>query len=144
MSSVLKLISLEQVERVFEYGAHHSGSSDRKVLERFHNDVVNDRMSPDALLFYGSCLEHTDVKHIKSWVEAMLRLIQREPTIAVRIRLRHGKSFSQFVTDTRDTDISIRAFMSEVGTRLRYLMPTEPEDNPKLVDLVRRLDCPCS
>ncbi len=139
-----KLVSLDDVERTFESGGHPSGSADRKIHERYLQDVIADRMSPEALLFYGSCLEPGDLKFIVPWIEAMRRLIARDPSISVRIRLRHDRSFADIVHDSRKTGVGLHEFMLIVGKRLRDNMKPEHAPNPRLEALVKQLDCSCS
>ena len=137
-------VSFDDIERVFTSGNHPSGSADRKIHERYLPDVLNDRLDTDALLFYGACLEPTDIRFIKPWVDAMQRLIEVDKTIMVRIRLRHGMSFYTVAQDARDTDIALKVCMREIGTRLRTELMASDATNPRLNELVSRLDCTCT
>lgn len=139
-----KRVSLADVERVFEYGGHRSGSADRKIHERFLDDVVHDRMEPDALIFYGLCLEVNDVKYIRPWLDAIQRLIDSDPSIAARIRLRQGQTINNFELASDEAAENMRHTMRVLGELLRNDIPPEHGQNPRLDELVKRFNCSCS
>ncbi len=143
MTGTGKRVSLFDIERAFESGGHHSGSADRKIHERFLLDVMNDHMSAEALIFYGSCLEPEDVRFIKPWVDAMQRMIDLDPAVEQRIRLRRGLRFRDLATDTEFSAAGIQQFIREMGPLLRAIIEPDLSENPRLSELVRRLDCSC-
>lgn len=66
----------------------HPGGTDMGMLERYLEHVKQDRLTPDALAFYGRHIEATDEVHLVAWIDAVLRYAKRDVALLKEIRVR--------------------------------------------------------
>ena len=136
-----KRYTAADIQRIFELGGHKSKSADIKVLEFFLKPLLDDELEPDAVVEYGQHLVRDDARFVGAFVEAMNRVMARDPQYIKKLRLRPDMDFSE-VADTHLGAIpAVRGAKEGIADMLRKMYT--PEDsgiNHRLLCLVRRLD----
>lgn len=128
------------LEETFASGRHTSGFADLNVLERYYIPLMNGQLDDDAILAYGTHLVPGSVKYVGVWLDAVQKLIARNPHMRTRVRLRPTMSLEQAHADNKEVSVLIREFMQELSHGLRDRYPPELSVNVRLTWLVAQLD----
>lgn len=133
----------KDIETVFVSGQHASGSADMRVLERFYQPLKNGELTDEGLIAYGMHLVQGDVRFIGPWVQAMYEVVQRNPQILTKVRLRPNLNYEQMLSDSKQTALALRWFMQRVGEDLLINFTLENAGtNVRLLELINKLDHP--